>query len=356
MHMFAGTSSPGGFADYFDHIILPDKAVRRYFLKGPSGSGKSTFMKKIKTTLISGGYSNIESFYCANDAASLDAIALPDRGLSMMDATAPHARDAQIYGATDIVIDFGNYVKFDQIKQHEDEIKQILRNKKTLRAKAEGYMAALGKVYTANVGVYESALIKIPFEALVGRWAALLDDYTQHGFGSNRKLFVSAVTPGGAVCFAEDVFSDATVYGICTEGDAGLDAFLKRVQQEANRRGLDTTSFYNPLAPQNLQYLYLPQQNIAFAPIRGNFAYCGKIAQKIDLGPCLDKKMLMEMKCDMEDCEGLLDIMVDETVQALARCKIFHNRLEEIYAAAMDFSAINELSDRIAQEIAFLLS
>jgi len=349
--MFAGISGPGGFVDYFDYIMPTDKARRRYFLKGPSGSGKSTFMKTIRAKLLAAGYDDIESFYCANDAASLDAIALPDYGVCIMDATAPHARDAQVYGAGDVVFDFGDYVRAEQITRHEDEIKRLLRNKKILHTRAGGYMAALGNVYAAEAGVYKKALIKTSLEIHLRRWTKVLDGYITDGPGSNRKLFISAVTPDGVVCFAEDVFSDATVYGICAEGNAAAATFLKRTQQEANRRGLDTISFYNPLVPKSLQSLYLPRQNIALTPIRGNFAYCGKTAQKIDLSSCTDTKMLAEMKCDMEDCGGLVDVMIDETVQALAKCKTLHGRLEEIYVAAMDFSAINELADRVARKI-----
>ena len=85
-HMFAGANTTEGFVSFFDEILKVN-TNKVFIIKGGPGVGKSTFMKKISQDLLEKGYT-LECFNCSSDPASLDALAVPDLKVAIMDGTA----------------------------------------------------------------------------------------------------------------------------------------------------------------------------------------------------------------------------------------------------------------------------
>ena len=202
---FAGAVTPAGFIDFFDHIMPIKNARARYFLKGSTGAGKSTFIKKMLAILIAKGHL-VEQFHCANDANSLDGIAVQKLGLSIIDATLPHSHDPKIPGAIDTIIDFGQFLTPTKLTPHLDTIKILQHQKSQLSKKASLYMKALGNIYQAEKPR------ELKQKGLLQDCLKILDipilDHTTYPQGQDRKLFVTAITPDGLISFAN--FTGAT--------------------------------------------------------------------------------------------------------------------------------------------------
>lgn len=280
-HMFAGAATPVGFVDFFDYIMPLERAKRRYFLKGASGSGKSTFMKVLAAKLADAGCLT-EIFHCANDAQSLDAVGVWDRGLCFLDATLPHSRDPQIPGAIDIIIDFARFIDGEKVSRSLDEIKSLLGQKKMLYDKAMGHFAAV-------FGAKEPPM-----------------DFLE----KERKLFLSAITPDGPVSFAEDFFGNCAVQTTSQEQ-------IKKIRSEAASAGLLMESFYSPLRPSRIEYLFLPSEGEVYA--------------------------------DEEEIWANHD-GIDEIVAQMNFARTCHLKIEKIYVAAMDFRAVDKMTEGIAAE------
>ena len=352
-HMFAGASSPIGFIDFFEHIMPLEKAKERYFLKGSSGSGKSTFIKKIAASFESKG-GIIEKFHCANDTDSLDAISVNNLGLCIIDATAPHSHDPEIPVAVDKIIDFACFLDEKKIAVHADEIKSLILTKKKLAKKAQAYFGALGNVYLAEKSANEAALKMDCLVEIVQKYLEIFDfNGLQNRCGDDRKLFLSAVTPDGFVSFAENFFNGCKVYGICSCERIGADIFLSNLKDGFNLQGINTESFHCPFAPERLEYLYLPESKAAFAIIGGKFGYAGRVCEKIDISSCIDNQMLSYIKLNIEQNNELFDKVLSATVDSMKKSRDMHIRLEEIYAGAMDFGAVDEMTGRMIWKICY---
>ena len=359
-HMFAGASSPVGFVDFFRHIMPIEKARKRYFLKGSSGSGKSTFIKKIAAAFEAEGY-NIEKFHCANDPNSLDAISVNMLGLCIIDATSPHSHDPEIPVAVDKIIDFADFLDGGKIIGQIDEIKSLLRIKKTLARKSRIHFKALGNIYLSEKTACEAALKRDCLNKAVRKYVNILNvQSVKNRYGSNRKLFLSAVTPDGFVSFADSFFNDCEVYGLCSYEGVGSDIFLSKLKDGLNLRGINTESFYCPFAHERLEYLHLPETNTAFAITEGRFGYKGSVSEKIDISSCIDAKMLSHMctgtgtGSDMEELyDRLFDKMLNVTVDSMKEAKDVHVKIEEIYAGGMDFGRVDEMTEKVIGEICY---
>ena len=106
---FAAANGYGGFRSYFKEIFPSEKFESVYVIKGGPGTGKSSMMKKIADRLTESGV-ECDRIFCSSDPHSLDGIIASHNGLSvaMIDATAPHERDAVIPGAIDEIINLGD--------------------------------------------------------------------------------------------------------------------------------------------------------------------------------------------------------------------------------------------------------
>ena len=85
---FLGANSPTGFYSLYDHLISPEEARAIYILKGGPGCGKSTLMRKIGAWAQEAGLET-EYIICSGDPDSLDAVILPEKGVAIVDGTAP---------------------------------------------------------------------------------------------------------------------------------------------------------------------------------------------------------------------------------------------------------------------------
>ena len=95
IHFFAGSNTARGFYSCFENILPADMRRRMFFIKGGPGVGKSTLMRRVGAYAEEKGLKAIY-FHCSSDPDSLDGVCLPERGIGLMDATAPHVYDPVI--------------------------------------------------------------------------------------------------------------------------------------------------------------------------------------------------------------------------------------------------------------------
>ena len=346
-HLFAGGLTSAGFVDFFDYIMPLENAKKRYFLKGSSGSGKSTFIKKIAAE-FEAAMVDIDFFHCANDASSLDSMAAKDFGFCIFDATMPHAHDPELPAGIDEIIDFAQFLDRQKVFKHIGTIKRLLHSKRFLSKKAYKFLLAAGNIYSAERTAYEAALIAPRIQKLTRDCFSIFEraDYSS-SMGTNRKLFLSAITPDGVVNFADNALSGYKVYCFCTKMGAGIDVILAGLKNYANACGMDTESFYSPLEPTMAEYLLLPKEGLAFASAGGRYGYTGKADKLIDLGYCFDSKKLKNAVSDMLRNSEIIDSLLDAATASMKESRAVHNKIEEIYINAMDFAKVNALTNRI---------
>jgi len=358
--MFAGASTPVGFVDLFDNILPVSEAKVRLFLKGSSGSGKSTFMKKVAAEFEVLGY-EVERFHCANDAESLDSIAVPAVGLSIMDATFPHAHDPQITIAIDKMLDFADFIDEQKLEPYLEELKSLAAAKKTSSKYVGLHLTAIGSLYDLKSRDFEGVLDTRAVQILAKKF---IDDLSinveSYAIGRERKLFMSAITPDGYVSFADSLFKDCKIYGVsCDMIGVGKSIFLEELKNSAITRGVNVTSFYSPFSPGQIEHLYFPEASVAFVSVDSlagelsadrRFGYGGKIDVEVDMNACVRKEATGFISKPNVDCD-LFDTLLDNTVKAMYNARLLHIRTEEIYASTMNFDDLNAFCETLINDL-----
>ena len=104
---FLGANAPTGFYSLYSHLIRAEQARAVYILKGGPGCGKSTLMRQVGTAMEGAGL-EVEYILCSGDPNSLDALLIPEKGVALVDGTAPHVVEPTCPGAVDRYINLGD--------------------------------------------------------------------------------------------------------------------------------------------------------------------------------------------------------------------------------------------------------
>lgn len=341
--LFAGTNSGAGFFSFFNQIIGNETKLV-YLLKGGPGTGKSRFMQDIAEDLEGRNFVQ-EKFYCSSDPFSLDALHLPQLGVAIIDATAPHALEAEWPGCRDQLICLGDFWSADGLIERRREIVEAGLEKRAHFAAAFRYFGAADLLEQNIAARSEKNGAVMP--EIAAELTRCLDGHKQtEGHGGVRRLFASALTPQGHVSFAAEIAAGCSERFLFT-GIPGGDsaALLTRLVTKAELLGLNVETFHYPLDPKRIQHLLIPGLNIGFFSetmletldnISGDRIACSPIEIN---GSCNagDQKLFREL--------------IDRGVQSLRHAQESHGEVEEFYASQMDFSRLALARERVLQEI-----
>ncbi|NCB05541.1 MAG: hypothetical protein EOM69_08470 [Clostridia bacterium] len=338
MRYFAGGNTAEGFQSCFGDI-LPTRAQRRmFYIKGGPGVGKSSLMKQVGSALEAKG-EKVEYFYCSSDPDSLDGVAAPALGVGMMDGTAPHVYDPVIPGGRDTLVSLGDYLDEKKLQQNRSELIRLTCEIGNLFRRAYAYLGAASRVLAAT-GESEQAP-----QAVARLCGELTERYLplRGGRGKKRELYISAYTPKGFMSFISDLPREKCV-SLTTEFGQNGDAPLRALMESSLSRGLDIIALRDPLLPDVLAHLYLPDFGILFTTDTIEDA-----AETIALAELYPPTTRSERERSFD--RNAYELMLLRAVEQIKTAKTLHDELETYYVSAMDFLRWQQKLDSLLQEL-----
>ena len=344
-HFFAGSNSGKGFYSLFENIICPD-AKKVYLLKGGPGTGKSSFMRYIARAVGEQGYDH-ELFFCSSDSRALDAVSFPKLGIALLDATAPHAIDAELPGCRDQLISLGDFWSAKALEAKRDEITYGGRIKQSHFAAAFRYFSAALAVEenmaarNREKGIDHSDLEQIKeIVNLIGPAPSGLA--TKHG--KVRHLFASALTPEGYVSHIQSLVQGFSHVFVLQGGPGtGKEEYLATILEHAQAAGHDLEVFHYPLDPFKLLHITIPGAKIAVVSEISLEGLEELVGPRIQLGAG-------DYAANAGD-RKLWEELLQKGFGSLLEAQSSHIHIEEYYAQAMDFNELDAYRDEILAEI-----
>ena len=337
MRYFAGGNTSNGFCTRFDHILPKEQQKRMFYIKGGPGVGKSSMMKAVGKAAENAGL-RVEYFYCSSDPDSLDGVAMPEKGAAMMDGTSPHVYDPVIPGARDTLISLGDFLDEKSLRASREELQETQRLISARFARCYQYLAAAAQVRKAAcTGEEKPAAMR----ALLKEWTDVLP--LRGGEGRCRQLFGEAFTPSGLVRRTEFPKETRRFEIRCPLG-CHPDGLMKRLGDAAAARGLDRIELLDPLEPEHVRQLYLPEHDLLFG-----------CAPENDPG-ALPPERLFALTAREEERfdQNAYELLCQRAVEQLAAAKALHDRLEAPYIHCMDFLKWQTKLDWILEELSLL--
>ena len=352
---FLGCNSPDGFYSLYSELIDPKQARAIYLLKGGPGCGKSTLMRQVAQAAQAAGLET-ERILCSGDPDSLDGVLLPELGVALADATAPHVLEPKFPGAVERYVNLGEC--YDSAALH------AIRGE--IMAKMTGYPECYKRAYRCldaarelREDVRATLLTQSLREKLARRARGVLRRELKGkkaaAPGRVTQRFLSAVTHQGQLTLFETArLQCARIYTLQDSYGLGHE-FLLELLSGAVEGGYDAVACPDPMAPDRLQHLLLPGADLAFLTSSPAHPFPGRSDRNFRLDAVADAALVRSSRPRLRFAQKISAALMEEAVVSLAQAKQMHDELEALYNPHVDFSRVNAIGEQIIGEILALV-
>lgn len=346
-HIFAAGNTGKGFVSFFDEYF--SRARKVFIIKGGPGTGKSTLMHSVGMTMIEKGY-DVEFVHCSSDSNSLDGIYINQLDIAMVDGTSPHVVEPRNPGVCEEYINLGELWNSDNLEKHSDEIKRLTAQISHCFKSAYKELAKGKDLHDQLEAYYIRAM---DFEALDQKTNELIEKI----FGTKpqvRDLFASGITPQGTVNYMNNLTEDMQKrYIIKGRAGTGKSTLLKKVAEVAIARGLNVDRYHCSFDPDSLDMVIIPSLKIALldgtAPHIIDAQY--ESDEIINVLECADMSWIEASWDKISEIEKSYSQAVAEGIDYIKSAKSLHDILEDYYQAAMDFTKMDDIKNKVLKHI-----
>ena len=348
---FLGANAPGGFYSLYSQLMDPASAHRIYILKGGPGCGKSTLMRRVAAMAREVGQPT-ELILCSGDPDSLDAVILPDQKTAIVDGTSPHVVEPKYPGLVEQYVNMGRCYDSRGLQAVREGILSSMTGYKDcyqsayrcLRAAAEITEDARAILHTPQL---EEKLAKRA-QGILSREVPRRRDTPP---GQVKQRFLGAVTHKGVLCLYSTALAQCSrVYEVADHTSLSH-LLLTHLLTGAVEQGFDTVACPDPMAPDRLAHLLIPELGLAFLSSGGTRAIPGKAYRRIRLSASMDKDLLRRSRGRLRFAEKVSSALVEEAVVSLTQAKAMHDELEALYNPYVDFQQVEQMALAIGEEI-----
>ncbi|MBO0958515.1 PRK06851 family protein [Neobacillus sp. MM2021_6] len=350
---FAGGNTARGFHSLYDSNL--QGLDRLFILKGGPGTGKSSLMKKIGHEWIEQGY-DVEFLHCASDNNSIDGVLIPSLKVGIVDGTAPHVIEPKAPGAVEEYINLGEAWNARALSVQKKVIQKLTEQIGASFQKAYATFKEALEIHDDWEKIYINSMDFKKADQLTNKLIeTFFGKMKLHKTSDVRHRFLGAATPMGAVDFVPNLTEEIPKrYFVKGRPGSGKSTMLKKLAAAAEERGVDIEIYHCGFDPHSLDMLILRELGIAIFDSTAPHEYF----PSRDGDEIIDMyEILIEPGTDDLFAEIISKIAakykskMTEATSYLAKAKDLHDELEEIYVAAMDFTVVEKIQGRIAEEI-----
>lgn len=336
---FLGANTGAGFVSLYPEFSAAETDAFFWYIKGGPGNGKSTLMRRAAERVEEAGLA-VEYILCSGDPDSLDGIYIPEKKLGYVDATSPHVQEPAVPGASGKYLDLGAFYRPIPSEKAE-EMQRLFAAYRREYARAYDMLRAAMLVSPGSVpnAVTEDVKARVRVRALASSAKLLRRSETEY----EKRRFLSAYTCRGAVLLSETAASFGQVYTL--DNELGLaDEFLQTALERARTVGAARIVCPDPVDPEKLAALILPEDGLSLVAVSGDFRFGGKAARHYRLDAAAE--LSDAQRKEVRRAAALRRSLAAEACSALRRAKELHDELEAEYHPFVDFRALTRFEQK----------
>lgn len=335
LSIYLGANTAEGFYSYFEKFT--SDIGRLYIIKGGPGCGKSTMMKKIARFAESCGIDTVY-IYCSSDSDSLDGVYFPQLDIMYVDGTAPHVLEANIPGAREELVDFGQC--FDTLKLSESRSQIEKENSLLSRQYADcfAYLSAAGKIMRCTDALFIADRIRLEHQAQRLAKRTFMQNKSK-GKGKRHDIFLGSFTKDG-----QEVRHQLDGYSVYPVFDpfSNSGVIIEKLAEAAISCGYDVYAAHDPYDPSgDAMHILIPSISIAYVTQGRPFGFGYVNGRHIRLDAPKNENIKKTYKRNKKIMESL-EICA---CTSLKNAKEIHDRLEAIYHPCVDFTKVDEITE-----------
>ena len=348
---FLGANSPQGFYSLYSELLPPETASAIYILKGGPGCGKSTLMKQVAARLAQAG-ETVEYIPCSGDPASLDGVVLPRLGVALVDGTAPHVVEPKYPGVVEQYVNLGACYDWAGLQEVREELQCCMAGYKEHYQRAYRCLDAAEEILAdARAMLATQELEERLAKRAKGILRRELKPRDTGRAGTVKQRFLDGVTHLGVITLWDTVLAQCTRVYELSDRYGLAHPFLARMLAGAAVGGYDVVACPDPMAPNRLSHLLVPQAGLAFVTSTPERPFPGKPCRRLRLETMADQAQLRRCRPRLRFALKVSGALMGEAVDSLAQAKAMHDGLEELYHPYVDFQRGTKMGEEIAGEI-----
>lgn len=343
---FLGANTPNGFRSLFGELYNPYRDSRMYIIKGGPGTGKSSFMKKAAKAAESLEL-DTERVYCSSDPGSLDAVMIPKLGLCLADGTAPHVIEPMFPGASENIINLGEFWDREKLFEKADLIRSVSIENSIFHRRSTRYLSAAGAVSEDTRKIVQASVDENKAESFAQRFCSREAPRIKGaGVGKIKRRFLSGITPDGIVFFDSTITVLASrVIGLVDEYSAVSGILIGRIAQTASKNGYDVIVCPCPMRPDEFEHILIPKLSLALLTVKSSHEIFVPFDRLIHARRFITSNVLKDRKNRLAFGKKTESELINESIALLSKAKETHDRLESFYTEAMDFRALDRFTE-----------
>lgn len=348
---FMAANSGKGFYSLFDEMYSPDEGWKFYIIKGGPGTGKSSVMKRIVDKAEEKGYCS-EKIFCSSDPKSLDGVIIPELKVGIADGTSPHIMEPKYPGVCEKIINLGECWDENELKKNSEHIITLTDCNKALHKRSSRYVSAAASALKENERILWSAMKNDKADNLTTRYINRYVD-CRKAYGNEKKRFLDAVTPEGKIMLNETALSLCdTIISITDDFAFAAHSLIGKIRNYALANGADVITCLYPIDPSgNPRHIIFKKERIGFFTSDSKSGFKNYATRNINAKRLIDDSILNAYKNRVNFNAKIAEDFLDESVKILSKAKSVHDELEKYYISAMDFEKVNQITNRMIDEI-----
>lgn len=345
---FLGANSPAGFYSLYDQLIDRESARGLYILKGGAGCGKSSLMRRVARHAEAAGYA-AEYILCSGDPESLDAVIFPELKTALVDGTAPHVIEPKFPGVVERYVNLGKYYDSEGLQEVRAAVIEETKGYQKHYKRCYRCLSAAAELESDN---RELLLTRETEARLVKRARGILSRELKGngGGGEVTQRFLGAVSCAGQTVLWDTVDAQCRrVYAL--EDSFGLaHTMLAPILAAASARDFAVVACPDPMAPDRLMHVLLPELELAFVTSTPERPYPGRPYRRIRLD-AMAEETYRQFRSRVRFARKVSAALKEEAIAALEQAKARHDALEALYNPHVDFEGVYALADELAAQI-----
>lgn len=169
--------------------------------------------------------------------------------------------------------------------------------------------------------------------------------------GQVKQRFLGAVTHQGTVCLYGTAQAQCDKIYILSDSCGLAHELLLPLLTGAVERGFDVVACPDPMAPDRLAHLLIPQLELAFLTALPGCSFPEKPYRCIRLEAAADEELLRRNRPRLRFAKKVSAALVEEAVSSLSQAKAMHDDLEGIYNPHVNFALVEEFAQKLWREL-----
>ena len=163
--------------------------------------------------------------------------------------------------------------------------------------------------------------------------------------------FLSAVTHKGMVYLWDTVSAQADRVYELSDRHGLAHHLLSPVLTAALAAGHHAVACPDPMAPDRLAHLILPELSLAFVTSTAEFPWPHRPYRRLRLDAMAEEQLRHTSRPRLRFTRKVADALTEDGISSLVQAKEAHDRLEAIYNPHVDFEGVYAVADQLAKEI-----